>query len=211
MLGHLRPYMGFIKRILAWPYLAANFTPTQVGVFGVFLSIIAVVALRVGLTTPAFWLATAAVLSDMADGEVARVRKLATPLGNYLDAVLDRTREGILLFGLISESPNLVGLALLGTFLTSFAKARTSLVIVTDNRDWPGLGDHADRAVMILVCYALPHSLTVPLAVLVLSTWSCFLIRLRQASSMIAQAAPEELLPYLRDFDFDSDLYQRTK
>lgn len=205
MLGHLRPYVGFLKRLLAWPYLKAGLSPTQVGVFGVFLSVLSVSALRSGFSAAAFWLAAAAVATDMADGEVARVKRQATPLGNYHDAVLDRLREGVLLFGLLPYSPNLTGLALLGTFLTSFAKARTSLVIVTDNRDWPGLGDHADRAAMILLCYALPTNLILPLSMLTATTWNCFFTRLRQAADMIEKAAPEELLPYLRD----SDLYQR--
>lgn len=207
MLGQLRPYMGPLKRLLAWPYLAANLSPTQVGLFGVLLGVLAAVALRAGFTATAFWLATAAVLTDMADGEVARATDTATPVGNYLDAVLDRLREGALLFGLLRLSPDLVGLAILGTFMTSFAKARTALVIVTDNRDWPGFGDHADRAVMLLVCYAFPLYRTASLVVMVLATWSCFLLRTQQAQRMIASAEEDQLLPYLRV----SEVYQREK
>lgn len=207
MLGQLRPYMGPFKRLLAWPYLTAKLSPTQVGVFGVLLALTAALSLRAGWASMAFWLATAAVLTDMADGEVARATNTATPVGNYLDAVLDRLREGALLFGLLKQSPDLVGLALLGTFLTSFAKARTALVIITDNRDWPGFGDHADRAVMLLVCYAFPYYRTAALLVLVLATWSCFFRRARQAHGMIAAAEDEELLPYLRV----SETYQRQK
>lgn len=210
MLGHLRPYVGSLKRLIAWPYLKAGLSATQVGIFGVALSVLSVSTLRYGFQTTAFWLAVIAVLTDMADGEVARLRGHVTPLGNYYDAVLDRVREGVLLFGLIPYSSNLVALAILGSFLTSFAKARTSLVIITDNRDWKGVGDHADRAVMILLCYAFPQYISTTLSLLVGVTWSCFFFRMRQAEEMIKKARGEELLPYLRGDDRpDSDLYHR--
>lgn len=208
MLGHLRPYVGPLKRLLAWPYLKLGLSPGQVGLFGVALALAAALLIRLGFETVAFWIAMAAVLTDMADGEVARERGEVTPLGNYLDAMGDRLREGLLLVGLLPHSPNLVCLALLGTCLTSFAKARTSLVLITDNRDWPGFGDHPDRAVMLLFCYFFCHHITLPLSILVLATWSCFLTRLRTAEKLISEAEPSQLLPYLRP-KVSSEEYQR--
>lgn len=205
MLSRLRPYIGSLKRFLAWPYLRAGFTPTQVGLFGIALAAAAAAAVRIGLNQTAFWLAISAFSTDMADGEVARRTDSESPLGNYLDAVGDRVREGLLIFGLAPFSWNLACLALLGSFLTSFAKARTSLVLVIDNRDWDGVGDHADRGVAILFCYLLAPQCYWPLFILVVMCWSCFLTRLRTAKAMIERAPQEQLLPYLRD----SERYQR--
>lgn len=174
---------------------------TQVGIFGVVMATLAALGFRFGFVREAFWLAMIAVLTDMADGEVARATNTETPQGNYLDAVGDRLRECILLLGLLPLSPDLVALALLGTCLTSFAKARCSLVLIMDNSDWSGLGDHADRAVLILVCYLVGGVSLLPLLFYVLVTWACFYTRARAALARIEQAEDSQLLPYLRTND----------
>jgi phosphatidylglycerophosphate synthase len=199
MLGHLRPHIKWLKQMLAWPYLRLGMTPNQVGLFGVLMAMLAALLFRLEFHYLAFWLAMVAVLTDMADGEVARETGNATPEGNYLDAVGDRLRECFLLLGLLHVAPDLVALGLLGTCLTSFAKARCGLVIVMDNSDWPGLGDHADRAVLLLVCYLLAPLNIWPLMVYVLITWSCFFIRVRTAIRKIEEVGPGGLLPYLQD------------
>ena len=178
MLGHLRPYIGHLKRLLAWPYLRLGLSANQVGLVGVLLAALAAALIRWDFRLPAFWIAMVAVLTDMADGEVARQTDSETPQGNYLDAMGDRMREGLLMLGLIPFAPDLLGLALLGTCLTSFAKARCALVVVMDNRDWPGLGDHADRAVILLFAYLLvPQGSLWPLWLLIVATWTCCAIR----------------------------------
>lgn len=198
MLSVLRPYVKLLRKALAWPYIKLGVSPTAVGAFGVALAIVAALCQRIGWADFSFWCALLAASTDMADGEVARVTKRTSPKGNYLDALGDRTREGILLFGLLPLSPNLVFLAILGTCLTSFAKARLGLVLIMDNRDWPGFGDHADRAVLLLIAYLLSPNITWPLLVLVVGTWSCFIGRARQAMSLIEEAPESEVLPYLR-------------
>jgi phosphatidylglycerophosphate synthase len=199
MLGHLRPYVASLRRLLAWPYLRFGMTPTQVGLFGIIMACLAAFLFRMGFLQVAFWVAMLALATDMADGEVARATNSETPQGNYLDAVGDRLRECILLAGLLNLAPDLVTLAILGTCLTSFAKARCALVVVMDNSDWSGVGDHADRAVIILFCYLLAPANLWPIVVLALVTWSCFFIRVRTALRKIDDAGQESLLPYLRD------------
>jgi len=198
MLGHLRPHVKWLKRLLAWPYLKLGMTPTQVGVFGVVAAFAAALFFRAGFHEIAFWVALLAFSTDMADGEVARQTNCQTPRGNYLDATGDRLREGILLFGLLPLAPGLVSVAILGTCMTSFAKARCALVIVMDNSDWPGLGDHADRAVMLLFCYHFAPEQWWPVALLGAATWLCFVVRVRAALRKIDGASEDELLPYLR-------------
>jgi phosphatidylglycerophosphate synthase len=204
MLGHLRPYVGGLKKLLAWPYMKANMSANQVGAFGIAMAVLAAVAVRLGFYLSAFVFTMIAAGTDMADGEVARANGHPIPEGNYLDAVGDRLREGILIFGLLPLSPNLVALALLGTCLTSFAKARVSLVIITDNRDWPGFGDHADRAVILMFAYLFAPQIAWPIVLLMAATWSCFVIRVRTALTLVRESEPEKVLPYLQPPPIDT-------
>lgn len=197
MLGHLRPYVTWLKKALAWPYLKLGMGPGAVGLFGVALAALAALLFRAHYHQTAFWLAMIAVLTDMADGEVARAQDCQSPEGNYWDALGDRLREGLLLVGLLPTAPDLVIVALMGTYLVSFAKARCALVVIMDNRDWPGFGDHPDRAVMLLIAYQFHHSWW-PIALLAVATWTCFFARSRFALGLIRNSKESELLPYLR-------------
>jgi phosphatidylglycerophosphate synthase len=137
-------------------------------------------------------------LTDLADGEVARSTKSCTPEGNYLDALGDRICECLLLLGLLPFAPNLAALALAGGCLTSYAKARCSLVVSMDNRDWPGAGDYPDRAALLLMSYYLLPDPAPSLALLSAVSWICLLRRLAYARRMIRDAGVEKLQPYLR-------------
>ncbi len=205
MLSHLRPVIGPLKRLLAWPFLRLGLGPFQVGVLGIILALAAAGAARAGETQLSFWLAASSLLTDLADGEVARESGEESPEGNYLDAMGDRICECVLLFGLLPLAPNLVLLSLAGGCLVSFAKARCALVCLMDNRDWPGWGDYPDRAVLIALAYWFQPLPFWPLGVLVLLTWSCLFRRVHHARAKIRASTPEELQPYLRC----SDQYQR--
>jgi phosphatidylglycerophosphate synthase len=205
MLSKLRDLVHPLRRLLAWPFIKAGASPTFVSATGVVLAALAACLARAGWNTAAFWTAAAALLTDMADGEVARQTDRCSPSGNYIDAMGDRVSECLLLLGLLQASPNLAGLALAGACLTSFAKARCALVLSMDNRDWPGVGDYPDRAALLLLAYLLLPDPTFPLALLVLTSWSCLWRRTQHALSLVRQASPDELQPYLRG----SARYQR--
>ena len=205
MLSKLRDLIQPFRRLVAWPFIKTGASPTFVSATGVVLAALAACLARAGWNTAAFWTAAAALLTDLADGEVARQTDGCSPKGNYLDAIGDRVSECLLLLGLLQVAPNLAALALAGGCLTSFAKARCALVLSMDNRDWPGLGDYPDRAALLLLAYLLLPNPTLPLALLVLTTWSCLWRRTQHALDLIRQASPEELQPYLRG----SARYQR--
>lgn len=205
MLSHLRPVIGPLKRWLARPFLRLGLGPSQVGVLGIILALAAAGAARAGEAHLSFGLAVSSLLTDLADGEVARESDQESPEGNYLDAVGDRICECVLLFGLLPLAPNLVLLSLAGGCLVSFAKARCALVCLMDNEDWPGWGDYPDRALLIALAYIYQPASLWPLGLLALVTWSGFFLRLSHARGKIRAARPEELQPYLRP----SDQYQR--
>ncbi len=212
MLSQLRPWISPLKSFLARPFVSMGVSATTLGFVGVLLALGAAVSVRLGLPRVAFGLALLALATDLIDGEVARLSKTCTPLGNYIDAMGDRTRECLLLLGLLWTAPDLVALAIVGTCLTSFAKARCALVLTMDNRDWPGFGDHPDRAALILWAYFVQPASLLPLSILALATWVACVRRFLFARSLIEEAPSELLQPYLREPDAPvSSLYHRKK
>lgn len=198
MLSRLRSRINPIRQGLAKPFLALGMGPNTVGILGMILAALAAFLLRFNYIGLAFALATLAFATDLIDGEVARSTQKSSPWGNYLDAVGDRLTECLLLLGLLPAAPNLVGLALAGSCLTSYAKARCALVLKMTNDDWPGLGGYPDRATLILIAYALAFNPNLPLIVLVAVSWVGAWQRTKYAEHLIKTASPRELQPYLR-------------
>ncbi|MFH1133975.1 MAG: CDP-alcohol phosphatidyltransferase family protein [Nanoarchaeota archaeon] len=95
--------------------------------------------------------ALAALLCDVIDGAIARSAKQVTAFGNYLDAMVDRVVEIAFYLGLAFTYPLTAFLAMSGSFLVSYAKARASLVKKIGNRDVPVLGERFDRMAVLLV------------------------------------------------------------
>lgn len=119
------------------------------------LSTLAAVCLAKGYFWPALALALPAIFLDFLDGAVARASDQQTAYGNHLEAVVDRYVEGAILTGLGVHYPLLAGFALTFSVLVSYIKARVGLVIPSDNRDWPGVGDRSDRVVLLLLVLTL--------------------------------------------------------
>ncbi len=91
-----------------------------------------------------------AVLMDAIDGAVARKNGSASFFGNYIEGVIDKMVDFILIGCFVFLFPVETVLALGCSFLTSYAKPRVALVIVTDNRDWPGIGERGDKLAVLL-------------------------------------------------------------
>jgi len=92
------------------------------------------------------------VFIDILDGGVARYSKKVTKFGNYFDAMIDKYVEVILYVGFALGGYSLGAiLALSGSFLLSYAKARLAITIPIDNHDWPAIGERADRLIILIV------------------------------------------------------------
>jgi CDP-diacylglycerol--glycerol-3-phosphate 3-phosphatidyltransferase len=67
-------------------------------------------------------------IADCADGDLARITKRTSRTGAFLDSVLDRWTDAALIVGLGLSDPEAFGtpaaFALIGSFLTSYARAR---------------------------------------------------------------------------------------
>lgn len=91
-------------------------------------------------------------VSDMLDGSLARSAGEATTFGSFIDSVADRFTEGLIFTGLAwlyrgeQELP-LVLVALIGSFLVSYTKARAGALGVTCE---VGLMERPERLILLI-------------------------------------------------------------
>jgi len=88
---------------------------------------------------------------DSLDGSVARKTGRTSKWGAYLDAIVDRYVEGIILFGIAWGAwmwPQ-VYIMLLGSLLISYAKARAAMETKVDNINWPDVFERAERLLLV--------------------------------------------------------------
>ena len=74
-------------------------------------------------------------------------------MGNYFETMIDKFVDFIMLGSLCVFYPLASVLALGTSMISSYAKPRVGLIIVTDNRDWPAIGEHADKLIVLLLDY----------------------------------------------------------
>lgn len=107
-------------------------TPNTITWLGFWLSVGAAALIITGNLFAAGFVVLVAGLFDMLDGALARTTNRVTRFGSVLDATLDRLSEAVLMLSLlviytrgqqVAESL-LVGLALLGSLLVSYLRAR---------------------------------------------------------------------------------------
>ena len=150
MLGGLRPHLREITTAVARPIARTGIRPNM-------LSFLAVpLAAGAGLLElnrhflPALLLAALALSIDLIDGRVAEIQGRRTLFGNYFETLVDRMVDLLLVAPLVMHYPVASILALSLSMLVSYAKPRVGLVIITDNRDWPALGERPERVGLLL-------------------------------------------------------------
>lgn len=139
---------------MATPLVRWGVHPNSITLAAIPLSAAAALCTTNNWNRLALALALAAAFMDFLDGEVARIRSMASAYGNYLEAVVDRVVDGLLLMGFLHSHTLAAGLALMMGNLVSYSKARLGLVMHVDNSDWPGWGDRSDRIVVLLLAVA---------------------------------------------------------
>lgn len=154
MLGERRNQFDHLKLLVARPLARTGMPPWIVTLLGLPLALAAALLLWRGYTLAALALGIAASLTDFFDGAVARLQNRSSALGNYLEAIVDKIVELTLLLALAMFEPLPASFAIAASMFIAYCKPRVALVVQTDNRDWPGLADHPDRMVLILVGFA---------------------------------------------------------
>lgn len=129
----------------------------------------------------------AASFIDIVDGSVARVTGRVTKFGGYLDNIIDRYVEGIIIFGLLFASlpnlvingftltiPALVFICLFGGMMTTYAKAAAKEREIVEKEMRGGLLERAERLLIlfagILLAAYNPLYLTYVIAILAVLT-----------------------------------------
>ena len=195
MLASKRAFFEPSKRYLGERLGRLGLPPSFFTIGGLVLAI-AAAAIYTRSPFQAALIGTAASLSDFVDGAVARYQQRQSAWGNYLEAVVDRLVELTLLLAMAHDLGPVVAWAIAASMFISYTKPRVALLVNTDNHDWPGIADHADRMVILLVSMAISQwhkpLAQIGLAVLTFSALVGSLQRLHYAYRLIAatEASP---------------------
>src|SRR5713101_71015 len=141
---HIQQRVRQLVTSIMRPLAGLGITPNTLTVLGLLLSILTAFIIAQGWLFAGGLLVLFAGIFDMFDGAMARARNAATTFGAFFDSTLDRYSESIILFGLLfyalrepglqdrfwlfgNEQPcllTLVFIAVVGSFMVSYAKAR---------------------------------------------------------------------------------------
>lgn len=130
VLGAQRGWTNGVAAFFAAPFIWLRVPPNLLTVAGVLASFLpAYLAYRHEFLWAGVLLPLVAGF-DLVDGAVARATQRATPFGGYLDSVLDRISDAVILLGIglaINERLwwAVIGAGLVGQYLTSYARARS--------------------------------------------------------------------------------------
>lgn len=150
--------------------------PNHLTMAGFGISILVAFIFASGRFTLAGVVLILAGLFDMVDGMVARKLKLETPFGAFLDSIMDRYSDLIMYLGLIiyygrADRINyvvLVGIVMMGSVLTSYARARAESLIPSCK---VGFLERPERIVLLIIgCFYLMDPVLWVIAVL--SNWT---------------------------------------
>jgi phosphatidylglycerophosphate synthase len=153
------PISRLVYRPLSVPLatLAARtpITPSQLTLVAAALALAGAGAFALGAYVVGALLTIVAAITDCADGDLARMTGRTSKMGAFLDSVLDRWTDGALILGLWVSNTNdfgiVAGFALIGSFLTSYTRARAQSL----GADCPeGIGGR-DARILVLVIAAL--------------------------------------------------------
>ena len=154
--------MNALWETLAAGLARAGFSPNAITVAGLALVAGACVAYPLHGNSLVFaaWLAVAFAFDGL-DGAVARLNGRATRFGGYLDAVADRYQEIAVLAAIawVHDAWPAAFLAVTGSLLTSYNKARAAMEIPIDNGAWPDLMERMERLLLLLALLVL-HSVS---------------------------------------------------
>lgn len=162
---------------IVWTLTRLHIHPNTLTVTGMLISVTAAYALAYGHFAWAGLILIFAGLFDMLDGAVARISNRETAFGAFLDSVLDRYSDMIVLLGLtIYYGRNdrlpyvvLVGTVIMGTVLTSYARARAESLIPKCK---VGFLERPERVVLLIIGGLSGRMEAVLWVLAILSNWT---------------------------------------
>ncbi len=128
----LRAVVDAAFKPVAWLLLWCRITPNQVSIMGIALNFVTAVLIATDHLILAALMYLLAGGFDLLDGVLARLAKMATRFGAFLDSTADRISEGVVFAAIAyyfarhgqSVDAALAVLALLGSLLVSYTRAR---------------------------------------------------------------------------------------
>jgi CDP-diacylglycerol--glycerol-3-phosphate 3-phosphatidyltransferase len=150
-------------------------TPSAITWFGFLLTVGAAALIITGHLLVAGFVVLIAGFFDMLDGALARRINQTTRFGAALDSTLDRVSESVVLLGILVHYAGeqsitgilLVGLALIGSLLVSYIRARAEALGLECQ---VGLFTRAERVIVLalgLVLNQIDNALIIALAIIV--------------------------------------------
>jgi CDP-diacylglycerol--glycerol-3-phosphate 3-phosphatidyltransferase len=133
-----------------------HITPNQLTIAGAVLHLVAAWLIIADQPIIAGFVFVVGSLFDMLDGSLARLSAMVTPFGAFLDSTLDRASEGVILAAVTYQfavqghpvDAALVVLALLGSLLVSYTRARAEALGVSAKL---GIMSRPERVVLIAI------------------------------------------------------------
>ncbi len=153
---HVYPYIQDIINELASALQKAGIKPNHLTYLGLVLSFFSAVSYSYGFFFYGAMVLLAAGICDTLDGALARKEKRASSFGAFLDSVIDRYSDFFILSGILIYYMKyqeygiavLVLVVMLGSILTSYAKARMECFSVECDT---GLIERPERLGLIFV------------------------------------------------------------
>ena len=155
-----------LSKLLKVVFRNNSLNPTYFTLLGLFVNILAAAAFIYGNWLLAGLLILSAGMFDMLDGAVARTFGKVTRFGGFLDSVIDRYSDLVLLIGLIiyyAKQQNMHLLVLtavvsIGTILIPYTRARAEVFIPHCD---VGMMERAERIILLAVGGMLQQTLNV--------------------------------------------------
>jgi CDP-diacylglycerol--glycerol-3-phosphate 3-phosphatidyltransferase len=174
MLSHYKASLGRLGDPVARALLRARARPNHLTVVGLGVSIVAAYAIAEDRLRVAAILLALAGLCDFFDGALARLANRVSAFGAFLDSVVDRYSDLVVLLGVVlyyERRADTVGLCVtlltvVGTIMVSYTKARAQSIGVTCEI---GLMERPERLI-VLIAGALFNVLTPAMIALALLT-----------------------------------------
>ncbi|MEM4257149.1 MAG: CDP-alcohol phosphatidyltransferase family protein [Candidatus Diapherotrites archaeon] len=200
----IKPFVESVARILANFGLSPNFF----SFLAIPLAVISAYFIVHQIFLFAFLFGLVAVSIDLFDGTLARLQGKVSLFGNYFETMVDKVVEVVLFVACAFLYPVAAVLALGFSMLVSYAKPRVALVILTDNRDWPGVGEHSERMLLLVLGILFSYfgltfltfsALEFSLWLIAVLSFIGFVQRMFFAKSLIEEAEKKgNILPYLK-------------
>ncbi len=174
MLSHYKESLHGVADPVARLLLRAHVRPNQLTVLGLGVSMVAAHAFFQGRLRLAAALLAVAGLFDFFDGSLARLAGSESAFGAFLDSVVDRYSDLVVLLGIVLYYERADGtwgifftmVTLIGTIMVSYTKARAQSIGM---RCEIGLMERPERMI-VLIAGGIFHLLTPAVIVLALLT-----------------------------------------